>query len=566
MEPSWDAKEQGGRLGPRPGGAEQKRGLLTPRATTGQREAQGQQDGTRGAELGAGQASKSAAHKYKACKLEGASNLVRASKSTVPHKRSGDWTVDDILNSEDPDDPAATAEPAPRAEKPAPRAERRFTPIPIPHFAEAPPQATARTPPRKERDFIPPRQERGTSSTAAQPPAPPQPRHHPKRQFEQDCPRCKHYKQTADQLHAVNRALEKEKDNLYALLKQHTTPQNPAVHTASSVQGLIKLSEVKEFDGKGDVNSFLFQVEDIFSLYHSLSDEQKIVSTSVRLDGLAKAWYRSVRGDPSLFLSWSTFTAGLRAAFRTKSEVAKARDQLHEASQKANQTALSFATQLRHLFLQIPNITEDEQLDRFRRGLHPTLRAMVDIHAPETFANALSSAADQADADLLIFAGSYKGHPTRILIDGGATASFIDTDFCTRHAVDTATKHDPDWIRLADGHQQESTALIPDARIRMSTYKGKQTLHCTKLHGFDIILGKPWLAELNPHIDWKRNIMTFKHGGKRHTLRAPPPPRDPDRDRYTISTSGLYAAVRTKQKKKKKKKKKKTTPVFTGVH
>ncbi|KAJ9528742.1 hypothetical protein QJQ45_020628, partial [Haematococcus lacustris] len=96
-------------------------------------------------------------------------------------------------------------------------------------------------------------------------------------------------------------------------------------------------------------------------------------------------------------------------------------------------------------------------------------------------------------------------------------------------------------------HGQESTALIPDARIRMSTYKGKQTLHCTKLHGFDIILGKPWLAELNPHIDWKRNIMTFKHGGKRHTLRAPPPPRDPDRDRYTISTSGLYAAVRTKQ-------------------
>ncbi|KAJ9528973.1 hypothetical protein QJQ45_000548 [Haematococcus lacustris] len=146
---------------------------------------------------------------------------------SLVHKRSGDWTVDDILNSEDPDDPAATAEPAPRAEKPAPRAERRFTPIPIPHFAEAPPQATARPPPRKERDFIPPRQERGTSSTAAQPPAPPQPRHHPKRQFEQDCPRCKHYKQTADQLHAVNRALEKEKDNLYALLKQHTTPQNP---------------------------------------------------------------------------------------------------------------------------------------------------------------------------------------------------------------------------------------------------------------------------------------------------------------------------------------------------
>ncbi|KAL6748735.1 hypothetical protein V8C86DRAFT_2442795 [Haematococcus lacustris] len=58
MEPSWDGKEPGGRGGPGPGGAEQKRGLLTPRATTGQREAQGQQDGTRGAELGVGQANK----------------------------------------------------------------------------------------------------------------------------------------------------------------------------------------------------------------------------------------------------------------------------------------------------------------------------------------------------------------------------------------------------------------------------------------------------------------------------------------------------------------------------
>ncbi|KAJ9524894.1 hypothetical protein QJQ45_002968 [Haematococcus lacustris] len=61
MEPSWDGKEPGGRGGPGPGGAEQKRGLLTPRATTRQREAQGQQDGTRGAELGVGQASKSGA-------------------------------------------------------------------------------------------------------------------------------------------------------------------------------------------------------------------------------------------------------------------------------------------------------------------------------------------------------------------------------------------------------------------------------------------------------------------------------------------------------------------------
>ncbi|KAJ9523733.1 hypothetical protein QJQ45_020169 [Haematococcus lacustris] len=396
--------------------------------------------------------------------------------------------------------------------------------------------------------------------------------------------------------------------------------------------GIIKLAEIKEYDGKGDVNSFLFQVEDVYSLFPNLSDEQKIVLASVRLTGLAQAWYRSARADTTL--TWESFKSGLKVAFRSKSEAAKARDMLHDAKQKHNQTALSFATQLRGLFLQIPNITDDEQLDRFRRGLHPALRAMVDVQLPDSFdkavniavahdsayrdagvstatpmqlgalfktapprgrhfaskphtlSNASSSTAetrsrpddrdnneplkhevspsaveprfritklttthpgDETDSALLVFLGNYKGHKVRVLVDGGATASFIDSEFCMRHDLQTAEKHNPDHIRLADGHQQESTAMIPEARFRLGSHKGQQTLHCTRLHGFDIILGKPWLAEINPRIDWKQNIMTFHHAGKKHTLRAPPAPRDPDLDRFTISTAGLRAAVREKQ-------------------
>ncbi|KAJ9528300.1 hypothetical protein QJQ45_014284, partial [Haematococcus lacustris] len=150
-------------------------------------------------------------------------------------------------------------------------------------------------------------------------------------------------------------------------------------------------------------------------------------------------------------------------------------------------------------------------------------------------------------ADLLIFAGTFHKHPVRILIDGGASASFIDEEFCDKFEVQTAQKHDPDMIRLADGHQQQSTAMIPNARFRMSSYKGVQTLHCTKLHGFDIILGKPWLADLNPHIDWKLNTMSFQHAGRKHTLRAPPSPKHPDIDKYTISTAGLRVAMQTRQ-------------------
>ncbi|KAJ9530115.1 hypothetical protein QJQ45_023360 [Haematococcus lacustris] len=437
-----------------------------------------------------------------------------------------------------------------------------------------------------------------------------------------------------------------------------------AIGNRPAMSGLVKLSEVKAFDGKGDVSGFLFQVEDVYSLYQNLTDAQKIVSASVRLSGLALSWYRSARADSNM--TWQSFKTGIKAAFISKSEAAKARDMLHEAKQKQNQSALSFAMHLRSLFMQIPNITDDEQLDRFRRGLHPALRAMVDVQSPDTFEKAVNIAvahdsayrdagvstatpmqlgamfrpaassssatkaaprteaekkvfgkltdeekADytaknkctfcreeghvyrdcksgptrsvhcrkapsttpaestitpapveprfqitklattqpdaQSESALLIFAGNYKGQPVRILVDGGATASFIDSDFCMRHDLHTAEKHDPDHIRLADGHQQESSAMIPEARFRMGSYKGEQTLHCTRLHGFDIILGKPWLAHINPRIDWKHNIMTFQHAGKKHTLRAPPAPRDPDLDKYTISTAGLRVAVRTKQ-------------------
>ncbi|KAJ9512911.1 hypothetical protein QJQ45_029113, partial [Haematococcus lacustris] len=409
--------------------------------------------------------------------------------------------------------------------------------------------------------------------------------------------------------------------------QQHASQGEPRV-----AQGLVKLTDVQPFDGKGSVSTWLFHVEEVFKLTPGLTDEQKIVSTGVRLTGLAASWYVSVRSAPSASFTWDLFKAALKAAFVTQSDAAKARDQLHVARQKPNQTALSFATHLRSLFLHIPTITEDEQLDRFRRGLHPHLKAMVDIQSPTTFDQAVkiavahdtacrdaglstavpmqlglikqrethgtsSNPAPQqtkpatprlqrltpeekackdlesnqpkastgettaitsppprlritklaanstpgSHADLLVFTGSYKGNSARVLIDGGATGSFIDSAFCTKYGIQTAQKVSPDYISQADGHQQQSNAMIPNARFRLGTYKGEQTLHVTHLHDFDIILGKPWLAEINPRIDWKANIMRFRHAGRQHTLR--PPVRHPG----TTNTSGSPLLISSAQ-------------------
>ncbi|KAJ9525206.1 hypothetical protein QJQ45_020746, partial [Haematococcus lacustris] len=398
------------------------------------------------------------------------------------------------------------------------------------------------------------------------------------------------------------------------------TPEAPAVSAANPPAPtagtyLIKLSEVPMYDGRGDVNTFLFQVADVFSLYPGASEEQKIVSTSERLTGLASAWYRSIRADTTSFFSWHAFASALKAAFKTKSDESKARDQLHLARQKPNQSAVSYATHLRSLYVQIPDMHEGEKLDRFRQGLHPPLRALVDIQNPTSFSQAVeiavahdsayrdagisttvpmqlgfishnkprqraqSSSTGQPSAgpppsrytkltddekaqyhannqctygrekghvlrdsvepsdepiqaaetstpisdttidvlsaptaptspryritklsntqgqpaDLLIFAGTFHKHPVRILIDGGASASFIDEEFCDKFDVQAAQKHDPDMIRLADGHQQQSTAMIPNARFRMSSYKGQtyqQACHPIHYHRIEVEPGK----------------------------------------------------------------------------
>ncbi|KAJ9522565.1 hypothetical protein QJQ45_008331 [Haematococcus lacustris] len=358
-----------------------------------------------------------------------------------------------------------------------------------------------------------------------------------------------------------------------------------------------------------------FKLKEVFSLTPGLTDEQKIISTGVRLTGTAAAWYLSVRSTTVPPFTWDTFKAALQAAFLTQSESAKARDQLHLARQKPNQSAQSFATFLRGLFMHIPNITVDEQLDRLRRGLHPHLKAMVDIHSPTTFEQAVKIAVahDSACRDAGLSTAvpmqlgllrqakqqqprgqretpntthssapkpaqdakpryqrltdderawytahnkctfcrqeGHLGHSVSVLIDGGATGSFIDSAFCAKFDIQTAQKVSPHFISLADGHQQPSNAMIPNARFRLGTYKGEQTLHVTQLHDFDIILGKPWLAEINPRIDWKANIMRFQHAGRQHTLRPPvkqPGTSDTANNPLLISSAQLRTAVSDK--------------------
>jgi Reverse transcriptase (RNA-dependent DNA polymerase)/Retroviral aspartyl protease len=125
-----------------------------------------------------------------------------------------------------------------------------------------------------------------------------------------------------------------------------------------------------------------------------------------------------------------------------------------------------------------------------------------------------------ARSGLCLVEGMVAGRYAVCLVDSGASVSYVSSGFLRLHDLACAQKHTADLVRLADGSEVKSSALLPRARIRIGTYKDSINLHSTELHGFDVVLGKDWLEAVNPDIDWKSNLIRFRHAGKRHTLRG----------------------------------------------
>jgi len=126
----------------------------------------------------------------------------------------------------------------------------------------------------------------------------------------------------------------------------------------------------------------------------------------------------------------------------------------------------------------------------------------------------------RAAPGLCLVQGHLEGRHAVFLIDSGASVSYVSDEWLALHNVPYASKSSPDVVRLADGTEVRSGGLLPKARIRMNRYRDGMNLHVTSLQGFDVVLGKDWLACVNPDIDWRKNLLRFSRNGKRHTLRG----------------------------------------------
>ena len=128
--------------------------------------------------------------------------------------------------------------------------------------------------------------------------------------------------------------------------------------------------------------------------------------------------------------------------------------------------------------------------------------------------------------DPIVLHGRLAGVPATFLIDSGAGVNAVSTAFLDKHGLRTLpTAHK--GVHFADGSLGSARGQLRMASLKIGRYRDKQTLLAVPLSGYDAILGTPWLASINPKINWQANTLTFRHHGETITLAPPMEPPGP---------------------------------------
>lgn len=130
------------------------------------------------------------------------------------------------------------------------------------------------------------------------------------------------------------------------------------------------------------VEDWLFQLKTYFDLVQVEDEETKVQFASSLLEENAARWYRlQIQKKP--FSSWKEFQDSILEFFRPVNATKVARDKLANLVQTS--TVQSYVQRFTELCLDIPDLGEVEQLDRFIRGLRTEVRREVDLHDPQSF-------------------------------------------------------------------------------------------------------------------------------------------------------------------------------------
>jgi len=92
------------------------------------------------------------------------------------------------------------------------------------------------------------------------------------------------------------------------------------------------------------------------------------------------------------------------------------------------------------------------------------------------------------------------------LIDSGATENFMNLEYAKYLQLPIKRLEEPQNLFNVDGTTNKSSALqyYTDLQVQTRTQRTNLRFFLTDLGENKAILGYPWFAAVQPHIDWKR--------------------------------------------------------------
>lgn len=120
---------------------------------------------------------------------------------------------------------------------------------------------------------------------------------------------------------------------------------------------------------------------------------------------------------------------------------------------------------------------------------------------------------------LLTFRGAISHQEVSVLVDGGANGNFISEEAAKRLKLPT-TDRKPFEVVYADGHSTIHKSCVKKVPLKLQGFNSLIDLDIVGLRKFDIILGKTWLSQWNPEINWKDNTIKIRTGSQTALLKA----------------------------------------------
>ena len=111
--------------------------------------------------------------------------------------------------------------------------------------------------------------------------------------------------------------------------------------------------------------------------------------------------------------------------------------------------------------------------------------------------------------DPLRLTGSVAGRPVTIMIDSGSAGNFISSEAAKRLGMQKLPYSGSESVQLADGSRIPLTWRTAQSVLKVGNHEERLHLHGLPLQGHEIILGRPWLRQWNPDIDWMKDTISF---------------------------------------------------------